>query len=177
MQGEAYPCAPGTVLRKFPNPLSLRCRRPAPPCSPSRVRSVRTPVLPLATPTHTSVHEVRQRLAAPPPASPELGRNLRSGSSSSRGPRGAGVSGAVTCWAISTELLGPRRSSFSGEGKARKVETSAGGGEDRTGAGSWGTGGTGGSGEVHVQTPCPEGRPSLGPLKAQTPEFPQVPQG
>ena len=75
------------------------------------------------------------------------------------------------------ELLGPRRSSFSGEGKARKVETSAGGGEDRTGAGSWGTGSTGGSGEVHVQTPRPEGCPSLGPLKAQSPEFPPSPQG
>lgn len=44
--------------------------------------------------------------------------------------------GAVTCWAISTELLGPRRSSFSGEGNARKVETSAGGGEDSAEAGS-----------------------------------------
>lgn len=48
----------------------------------------------------------------------------------------------LTCWAISTELLGPRRSSFSGEGKARKVETSAGGREESTGAGSW-MGGTG----------------------------------
>ena len=176
MKGEAYPCAPGTVLRKFPNPLSLRCPRPTLPCSPSCVRRVRTPVPPLVTPMYTSVHYI-QCLAALPPASPELCWNLCSGSSSSRGPSGAGVSGAVTCWAISTELLGPRRSSFSGEGKARKVETSAGGGEDRTGAGSWGTGGTGGSGEVHVQTPCPEGRPSLGLLKAQTPEFPQVPQG
>lgn len=43
---------------------------------------------------------------------------------------------AVTCWAMSAELLGPRRSSFSGEGNARKVETSAGGGEDSAEAGS-----------------------------------------
>jgi hypothetical protein len=50
---------------------------------------------------------------------------------------------ALTCWAISMELLGPRRSSFSGEGNARKAETSAGGEEDSTGPGSWETGNKG----------------------------------
>lgn len=70
------------------------------------------------------------------------------GSSTSWGKDRFAVGSAVTCWAISTELLGPRRSSFSGEGKARKVEMSAGDGEDSTGAGSYGTGGTGGTVKV-----------------------------
>lgn len=109
----------------------------------------------------------------PAPPNPVLCLNLCSGSSGSQGRNRSGVGSAVTCWAISTELLGPRRSSFSGEGKARKVETSAGGGEDRTGAGSWGTGGTGGSVEVQIQTPYPEHMPLMQASQGSESRIPQ----
>lgn len=57
------------------------------------------------------------------------------GSFSSYGVGRFGVRNVVICWVMSVEFLGSRRSSFFGEGKVKKVETFAGGGEDSTGVG------------------------------------------
>ena len=154
-----------------------------PSSQPKCVRSGRRHLQPLVTPVYTCVCYKKTTLGSPrpprrqcpTPPNPVLCLNLCSGSSGSQGPSRFGVGSAVTCWAISTELLGPRRSSFSGEGKARKVETSAGGGEDRTGAGSWGTGGTGGSVEVQIQTPYPEHTPLMQASQGSESRIPQSP--